>query len=409
MAKIIEMPKLSDTMKEGGVAEWMLKEGDKVVVGVPVVKIETDKATMEYESPYSGILLKILAPAGEIYPLATPLAVVGKAGEDWQISLKESLANVVETSKPEKRKELDKPAGAETAASPSAKLVSSQRIRVSPLARRIADERVLDLAGIKGSGPMGRIVMRDVTAVDLGPVRSATVVRTESESIRIPISMMRKTIASRVSESMRDAPHFYVTIRANAGSLLKWRRKVLPGLAEDKKFSFNDIIVFLVARALKVHPEINSSWGGDHIIQYMSAHIGIAVALEQGLVTPVIRDACSRSVIEIAQQSRELVQLAREGKLPSDASKGGTFSISNLGMHGIESFTAIINPPQSAILAVGAVTSLPVVDSDGKVQVEDSFKLTLSCDHRVIDGAMAAVFLKTLKSYIEDPMSAVFL
>lgn len=415
MATVMEMPKLSDTMKEGAVARWLKKEGEKVTAGIPVVEIETDKATMEFESPASGTLLKIIVGDKETCELNAPIAVIGKPDEKWEEALEKYMSKKKGSAK-QAQQTATAPAPS-TAAQPQASTVassasSSERLRASPLAKRMAQEKGIDLRSVQGSGPHGRIVVRDLESVSGGAGVGASalfVAAPATEMEKVPLSMMRKTIARRLVESVSTAPHFYLTISLNMGPLLAWRKAMVAKLSEAERFSVNDIIVFLVSRALRKHPNINASWQGDFIAQYNSVHMGVAVALPAGLITPVIRHADKLSLIQIAQRGRELIKLARDGKLQPDDYAGGTFTISNLGMSGIEEFTAIINPPQAAILAVGSTVAVPSVDENGDISVEQKMKVTLSCDHRVIDGAQGAEFLKTLKSYFEDPMTCLFM
>jgi pyruvate dehydrogenase E2 component (dihydrolipoamide acetyltransferase) len=421
MAKIMQMPKLSDTMKEGVVARWLAKEGDKVRSGVPLLEIETDKATMEFEASASGVLLKILVGDGQTCPLQAPIAVIGKEGEDWQRAIEEFNSQSAGSSSPSGAKS-QTPSGATSAvtsepesAPPVGQTSNSarDRIKASPLARKMARDKGLDLSVLQGTGPNGRIVARDLagTPTPSTQVSSASSgsPATSAEVERLPLSMMRKTIATRLTESVHTAPHFYLTVSIAMDTVLKWRQETLTRLGADKKFSVNDVLILMVARALKKHPQINASWQGDHIAQYRDVHMGMAVALPTGLITPVIRNADKQDVLAIANQTKELSKRAKEGTLKPEDYQGGTFTISNLGMAGIEHFTAIINPPQAAILAVGASIPTPVVDASGQVAVETRMKVTLSCDHRVIDGAVGSEFLKTLKSFIEDPINALML
>jgi pyruvate dehydrogenase E2 component (dihydrolipoamide acetyltransferase) len=413
----MEMPKLSDTMKEGAVARWLKKEGEKVTAGIPVVEIETDKATMEFESPASGTLLKIIVGDKQTCELNAPIAVIGKPDENWQeavdkyLSKKKGGAASAKTAAPAAA-----PAAAAAPVSAPATQVAAttDRLRVSPLAKRVAADKGIDLRSVQGSGPNGRIIVRDVENLSGGVQAPSAALPAfagapAAEMEKVSLSMMRKTIARRLVESTTTAPHFFLTISLNMGPLLAWRKATLAKLPESDKFSVNDLIVFLVSRALRKHPNINSSWQGDYIAQYNSVHMGVAVALPAGLVTPVVRHSDKLSLVQIAQKNRELIKLARDGKLQPDDYSGGTFTISNLGMSGIEEFTAIINPPQAAILAVGTTMATPVVNDSGDVVVEQRMKVTLSCDHRVIDGAQGAEFLKTLKTFVEDPMSCLFM
>lgn len=419
MATVMEMPKLSDTMKEGAVARWLKKEGEKVTAGIPVVEIETDKATMEFESPASGTLLKIIVGDKETCELNAPIAVIGKPDEKWEEALEKYMSKKKGSSGGQAKQAQPASLGtaAPVAAQSQAPVASpagstAERLRASPLAKRVAEEKGIDLRSVQGSGPHGRIVVRDLESASsgAGALSSAAFASAPvAEMEKVPLSMMRKTIARRLVESVSTAPHFYLTISLNMGPLLAWRKATVAKLNEAERFSVNDIIVFLVSRALRKHPNINASWQGDFIAQYNAVHMGVAVALPAGLITPVVRHADKLSLIQIAQRGRELIKLARDGKLQPDDYAGGTFTISNLGMSGIEEFTAIINPPQAAILAVGSTVAVPAVDENGDVTVEQRMKVTLSCDHRVIDGAQGAEFLKTLKNYFEDPMTCLFM
>lgn len=415
MATIMEMPKLSDTMTEGSIAKWLKKEGDKVTSGSPIIEIETDKATMEYEAPAGGVLLKILVGDGQKCPLQSPIAVIGKADEKWEEALEKYNAKKgggasVAPQKPVANKVTEEAVPqtqVKEALAPQADVV----IKASPLAKKIAEDKGIDLKSVQGSGPNGRIIQRDLENVrtQQAPVSfasQAVVVGPEVE--KIPLTNMRKTIARRLIESVNTAPHFFLTVSIDMTALLKWRKEAILKLPEDKKFSVNDIVIFLTARALKHHPIVNASWQDEFIAQYRDVHMSVAVALPNGLMTPVIRNADKLNIIQIAQESKRLVKLAKDGKLVPNDYTGGTFSISNLGMSGIEEFTAIINPPQAAILAVGSTVPTPVVSNEGNIVVENRMKVTLSCDHRVIDGLQGAEFLKTLKQYFEYPFSSLF-
>jgi pyruvate dehydrogenase E2 component (dihydrolipoamide acetyltransferase) len=426
------MPKLSDTMEEGGIANWLKKEGDSVEIGEPLVEIETDKATQEYESPEDGVLLKIIVQPGKTVPLRTPIAVIGAKGENVDL---DAIVKKVAAAAPAPKKEeapvvelktAAKPAPAvqpvakavgPAAAAPAAAPQHGGRVRSSPLARKAAEEHGLDIGSIAGSGPGGRIVMRDVDeAVKSGGAAPAVSARAPGGAVApgadttvVPVSMMRKTIAKRLLAAKNEAPHFYLTVSANMERLNDWRGRLNDEAAKSDgrlaKVSVNDLIILGVAKALRQHPVVNSSWQGDHILQNNQVHVAMAVALPEGLVTPVIRHTDMLGVREIARQSRDYAMRAKDGKLSNNDYAGGTFTISNLGMFGIEEFTAIINPPQAAILAVGAATPTPWVAADGALTVQNRVKMTMSCDHRVVDGASGAAFLKTLVSYLEDPLS----
>lgn len=428
MAQIIEMPKLSDTMEEGGIANWLKKEGDNVEIGEALVEIETDKATQEYESPEDGVLLKIIVQPGKSVPLRTPIAIIGAKGETFDLDalLKKSKPDAApkEVPKVVELKTMTKPATAAASlaavSSPAPLSVSPAavgRVKSSPLARKAAEVHGISVAGIAGTGPGGRIVMRDVEEVmksgpSAAPSTGAIAVQPFSpgaEATQMPVSMMRKTIAKRLLAAKNDAPHFYLTVSANMERLNSWRLRLNDEAAKSDgrlaKVSVNDLMILAVARSLRLHPMVNSSWQGDHILQHHQVHVALAVALPEGLVTPVIRNTDMLGVRDIARHSRDLATKAKDGKLSNNDYAGGTFTISNLGMFGIEEFTAIINPPQAAILAIGAATPTPWVDAGGGLVVQNRVKMTMSCDHRVVDGSSGAAFLKTLVNYLEDPLS----
>lgn len=438
MARVIEMPKLSDTMEEGGIANWLKKEGEPIGEGEALVEIETDKATQEYESPEEGVVLKILVTPGKTVPLRTPIAVIGEKGETVDLDAltgnkksgqapkasPTSSTNIVDL--PVKKDSSGKPDQAYAPQGSAAKAPSPRdaseggrlgsedtgRLRSSPLARKVAEERGIDLGQITGSGPNGRIVLRDLDSATAEPTRPESsqpaLASDSSQVLTTPVSMMRKTIAKRLTAAKNEAPHFYLTVSAQVAELENWRRQLNDEAAKSDgklaKVSLNDCVTLAVARALRKHPTVNSSWQGDSILTHRDVHVAIAVALPEGLVTPVIRRTDVLGVREIASEARELATKAKEGKLGNDAYVGGTFTISNLGMFGIEEFTAIINPPQAAILAVGAALAVPWVDKRGQLSIEQRMKMTMSCDHRVVDGATGAQFLKTLVTFLEEPM-----
>ena len=410
MAEIIEMPKLSDTMEEGGIAAWLKKEGDFINEGEAFVEIETDKATMEYNSPIEGTLLKILVPAGKTSALNAPICIVGDKGEKFDL---EGLLGT--KSKPTPPSEISKPAAvpANVAAQPP----MTDRLRASPLARRVAESKHLDLNQVSGTGPNGRVIIRDVEQALQGNDQDRA--KSQQESLPspilmapgsgdrdIPLSLMRKTIAKRLLAGKNEAPHFYLTRSVNMTRFNAWRQRLNSDAEALKlnKVSVNDLLVLAVSRALIKHPEVNSSWQGEAIRRYAAAHVAIAVAIPDGLITPVVRHAHTLGARDIAKVTKELIEKAKNGGLKPDEYQGGTFSISNLGMLGIEHFTAIINPPQAAILAVGATIASAWVNEQGVIEVQPRMTMTLSCDHRVIDGAIGANFLLSLASYLEDPL-----
>ena len=414
MATIMEMPKLSDTMKEGAIARWLKKEGEKVSAGIPIIEIETDKATMEYESPGGGVLLKILVGDGGKCALQAPIAVIGKADEKWEEILAKYNEKKSSTKPaPSHEKEASKVAAHPTSVQ-STQTQSDESIKASPLAKKIAADKGIDLKSLQGSGPNGRIIQRDLENVpqSSGAKTTPSYAMTNyaaAEVEKIPLTNMRKTIARRLCESVNTAPHFYLSLSINMTNLLTWRKETLAKLSAEQKFSVNDLVIFLTSRALRRHPEVNASWKDEYIEQYRDVHMSVAVALPNGLMTPVVRHADKLNIVQIAQETKRLVKIAKDGKLQPSDYAGGTFSISNLGMSGIEEFTAIINPPQAAILAVGSTIATPVAYESGEIGIEQRMKITLSCDHRVIDGAVGSEFLKTLKQYFEDPATALFL
>lgn len=416
MAEIILMPKLSDTMTEGVVAEWHKKVGDQVASGELLAEIETDKATMEFESFYDGVLLHIGVEKGGGAPVNTVLAIIGEKGEDVKAILAEAAKNTpVEETKSEVPSPSPEPvkAAASTPApvpvsaptpAPAAVESSNGRVFASPLAKKMANEKGIDLASIQGTGDAGRIVKRDIdhyTPYAGAPSQKRGFVGTESYRDET-VSQMRKTIAKRLAESKFTAPHFYLTLDIDMDNAIGVRKQLAA--LEAMKVSFNDMVVKAVALALREHPNVNSSWYGDFIRRNDHVHIGVAVAVEDGLLVPVVRFADGKELTEIGAEVREMAQKAKDKKLQPADWEGNTFTISNLGMFGIESFTAIVNPPDSCILAVGGIKEIPVV-KDGKVVPGNVMKVTLSCDHRVVDGATGAAFLQTFKKLMENPVS----
>ena len=420
MAQLIVMPKLSDTMEEGAIANWLKKEGEAIDEGQDLVEIETDKATMTFASAAEGVVLKILLEPRKTVPLSAPMCVIGKKGESF--NLDELIAKSSVGAKSADKKPAPGPAAKAPVAAPISSTVSvssgsvssssvssgpaiSGRVKASPLAKKIAADKGINIATVAGSGPSGRIVAKDLEALSGGGAQSARAVRTGEDRV-IPNTMMRKTIAKRLLAGKNEAPHFYLTVSADMTRMNDWRSRLNKDADKSGvKVSVNDLVIMAVAKALVKHPDINASWQGDSIIEFGNVHVSMAVALPTGLVTPVIRHTDQLSIRDIAKSSREMAIRAKDGKLTNEDYAGGTFTISNLGMFGIEEFTAIINPPQAAILAVGATIPTPAVDAKGNVVVQPRMKMTMSCDHRVIDGAMGAQFLQTLVSFLEDPLN----
>lgn len=415
MAIVINMPRLSDTMTEGVVAKWHKSVGDKVSEGDLLAEIETDKATMEFEAfpGQEGILLYIGTGEGEMSPVDTVLAILGEEGEDIE-SLKGGSAPTEEPVKeeapaPTPVEEATAPAVPVATPAPAAPIVvpSDGSVKASPLARKLASERGIDLNMLQGSGDHGRIIKRDVdsfnpafhTSAQPGINAAPAGIENFTDT---PVSQMRKVIAKRLSESKFSAPHFYITMDINMDRAIDARKALNAN--GDTKISFNDLVIKSCAIALKKHPAINSAWMGDSIRQSDHVHIGVAVAVEDGLLVPVLRHADLMPLAHISASVKDLAGKAKDKKLQPADWEGNTFTISNLGMFGIEEFTAIVNPPDAAILAVGGIKQVPVV-KDGAVVPGNVMKVTLSCDHRVIDGASGAAFLQTVKGFLENPIT----
>ena len=435
MAEVIRMPRMSDTMTEGTFVEWHKKVGDAVKSGDILAEVETDKATMELENYVKGTLLYIGVEKGQSAKVDQIIAIVGKEGEDFQALLKDEKPEVkTEEPKEEAAKEkVEEPKKEELKAEESADTKTDEikteepkkenkqeetvdpdsRLKASPLAKKMAEEKGIDIQGVTGSGDGGRIVKRDVEnfvpqkkeAVKESEQKQQVVINIpqyvgEESFEEVPVSQMRKTIAKRLTESKFTSPHFYLTISVDMDRAMEVR-KSLNEIAQEK-ISFNDLIVKACAMSLRLHPAVNSSWLGDKIRFNKHIHIGVAVAINDGLVVPVIRFADNKSLTAISVETTDLAERARNKKLQPADWEGNTFTISNLGMMGIEEFTAILNPPDACILAVGGINQVPVV-KNGEIKIGNVMKLTMSCDHRVVDGAVGARFLQTLQQFIEDP------
>ena len=414
MAEIVRMPKLSDTMVEGVVAEWHKKVGDNVETGDLLAEIETDKATMEFEAFQEGVLLHIGVAKGKTAPIDSILAILGKKGEDIKAILKaeaeaapaveEEPAKVAAAPSPTPvKKEVKTNVPTQPVANtptkyPAASAVSEGKMKISPLAKRLAEERGINYSFIQGSGEGGRIVKRDIDNYQGG---GTSFVGTESFSDET-VSQMRKVIAGRLAESKFTAPHFYLNVSIDMDNAMAARVSINKMIA-PQKVSFNDMVVKACAAALKDNPNVNSAWYGDFIRRNDHIHIGVAVAVPDGLLVPVVRFADGKSLTQIGAEVRELAQKAKDKKLQPEEWEGNTFTISNLGMMGIESFTAIINPPDACILAIGGINAVPVV-KNGEIVPGNIMKVTLSCDHRVVDGAVGSAFLKDFKNYMENPV-----
>jgi len=419
MAEIVRMPKLSDTMTDGVVAEWHKKVGDTVKSGEVLAEIETDKATMEFESFQDGVLLHIGVEKGKTAPVDSILAILGEKGEDVKKLIaedaKKSEAPKGEEKKSEEKKS-DKPAETEKSAPAAAskttvtesKVVKQvaapvasngtddERLKVSPLARKMAEERGISLSNLRGTGEQGRVVKRDIDNYRGGSISGI-------ESYEdVAVSQMRKTIAARLAESKFSAPHFYLTIEIDMDNAISARESINESI-KPGKVSYNDMVIKAVALSLRKHPKVNSSWLGDRIRTYQHIHIGVAVAVDEGLLVPVVRFADDKTLTQIGAEVKEYAERARNKKLQPQDWEGNTFTISNLGMFGIDEFTAIINPPDACILAVGGIRQTPVV-KNGQIVPGNLMKVTLSCDHRVVDGAVGSAFLQTFKNYLENPV-----
>ena len=412
MAEIVKMPKLSDTMTEGVVAAWHKKVGDEVESGDLLAEIETDKATMEFESFQDGFLLYIGVETGAAAPVDSVLCILGEKGEDYKELLKAEEAAA--PAKEEKKEEAPAPAApapapavpapAPVAAAPKAAApappTGSDRVVASPLAKKLAEKLGLQLGRIPGSGEGGRVVKRDVENFKMAGATGMPVM-TQEKFTEVGVSQMRKVIASRLAESKFSAPHFYLNVSIDMSNAMQARKAI-----NDQGFykvSFNDMVVKATAMALRKHPAVNSSWLGDKIRYNEHIHIGVAVAVDDGLLVPVVRFADGKSFAGIGEEVRDFASKAKSKKLQPEDWEGNTFTISNLGMFGIDSFTAIINPPDACILAVGGINEVPVV-KDGQVVPGHLMQVTLSCDHRVVDGATGAAFLNDFKNLLENPV-----
>lgn len=425
-AEVVTMPKMSDTMEEGVISSWLVKVGDQVSSGDIIAEVETDKATMELENYEDGTILYLAVEAGGSVPVDGVIAIIGEEGADYKALLKAQSATA---SEEEPKQEEEKPT--ETAAAPAAQApapaqgsakanntTSDGRVKASPLARKLAEEKGYDISQIQGSGEQGRIVKRDVEshtpqqeaapapaqqkapAAEPAPAVAAAAIGQESYEEE-NVSQMRKIIAKRLGESKFTAPHFYLTMEINMDKAIE-SRKALNDIS-PVKISFNDLVIKAASVALIQHPKVNSSWLGDKIRYNKHVHIGMAVAVDEGLLVPVIRFANQKTLSQISAEAKDYGKRAKERKLQPSDWEGNTFTISNLGMFGIEEFTAIINPPDSCILAIGGIKQTPIV-KDGELTVGNVMKVTMSCDHRVVDGALGAAFLQTFKQLLEDPI-----
>lgn len=416
-ASVVRMPKMSDTMEEGVIASWLKKKGDKVESGDILAEVETDKATMELEAYEDGTLLYTAVEAGSGVPVDGIIAIIGEEDADYEALLKaEEQGGNDEPAKEEKEEKLTSTPSSAPSATPVSTQSSSSsngRVKASPLAKKIADEKGIDLAQVNGSGPDGRVVKADVENFTPSQAKQAAPSGGDQPAINIPqvvgeersekveLSQMRKVIAKRLSDSKFTAPHFYLTMEINMDKAIEARKSMNE--ISPVKISFNDMVIKAAAAALRQHPDVNVSWMGDHMMRHSHIHMGVAVAIPDGLIVPVVRFADSKSLSHISAEVRDLAQKAKDKKLQPEEFSGNTFTISNLGMFGIEEFTAIINPPDACIMAVGGIKETVVV-KDGEMYAGNVMKVTLSCDHRAVDGAVGSAFLKTFKELLEDPV-----
>ena len=401
------MEALSPTMEEGQLVQWLKSEGEEVSSGDILAEIETDKATMELVARGDGILRKIFLDAGGVSAVGSVIAVIASADEDISGIEEGSDGNGTQQALPEESSaETTQEPEVATTSEISAGTQGTGSVKASPLARRLATEMGVDLLTIKGSGPGGRVVKRDLEgAKTAGSTGAATTTWTpeENEYEDVPTSQMRKSIAKRLVTSIGPVPTFYLTVEVDMNRVIEARESMNSMLEEDGyRISVNDIVLKAVAAALRQHPNCNAQWHDNFVRRFNAVHLGVAVAIDEGLITPVIRNAHAKGIMQIASEVRELAGRARTKKLMPDEYTGSTFSVSNLGMFGIQEFTAIINPPEAGILAVGGIEETPVV-VDGEVKICPRMRITMSCDHRVIDGAQGARFLATLKSMLEEP------
>jgi len=445
MAIKVQMPKLSDTMEEGKILKWLKKEGDQVEQGEVIAEVESDKADMELEAFDSGTLLKIVVPEGKGASVGKVIAIIGEEGEKVDDLLKENGEEKKEDAEEpeekeskkegkdeeeekeeEPKEEKDEEGGKEEKAEepkeekkapekkekkekePATKPAARDdgAVKASPLARKMADDHGVDLKALEGSGPEGRIVKRDIEkAIEEGvPEKEAPAAKTgEPVAETIELSGMRKAIARRMVESKSNVPHFYLTVEIDMTRVMDMRRRINE-MQEESKVSFTDIMIKIAAHALLKHPRVNSYWAEDSIKRRGEVNIGLAVALEDGLITPVVRDCDKKGIVQISKETKDYAERARNRKLKPEEYEGGSITISNLGMYDIQEFSAIINPPESAILATGAIVEKPVV-RDGQIGVGRTMRVTMSCDHRVVDGAVGAEFLREFKRMLEDPIT----
>jgi pyruvate dehydrogenase E2 component (dihydrolipoyllysine-residue acetyltransferase) len=414
VATEIKLPRLGQGMEAGTIVRWLKSEGEQVEKGEPLYELDTDKVTQEVEADASGVLLKIAVAEGEV-PVGQTIAVIGEEGEQVAAPEPEPEAEAKADESPQEEgsrapaRDEERERGKQASTDGSQQLAGAEvpqparadgRVKASPLARRIARERGIELSAVRGTGPEGRIVAEDVERAAAAPAVAAVAERT-GEVERVPFTSLRKTIARRMTEAWQ-APAFQISMSADMTRAVELRQLLLERAAEGVRPSYNDILIKVSASALMRHRDVNARFAGDAVDLLPSADIGIAVAVPNGLIVPIVRACEVKSIEQIAAESRELVKRTREGKLRQEDLEGGSFTISNLGMYGVEQFTAVLNPPQAAILAVGALEERVVV-RDGELEVRPLMTMTLTCDHRALDGATASEFLRTLKDFLEEP------
>ena len=422
MAELLTMPKLGFDMAEGKLSEWLKKPGEAITQGETILLVETDKATVEVPAFRAGVLLEILVQAGESVPIGTPVGVIGEAGEKVERSSlglsPKTGAKAAEATQRVGTESAEKAARAQEIPQPVSEpsVAEGGRVMASPIALRMAAELGIDLRQVQGTGPMGRVIKRDIetyvqerdkapaAAPPPPPMPTPSFEPSAAEYTVEPLSGIRQTIGKRMTESKQNAPHFYVTMDIDMGPAMALRGQLNAVLPEADKISVNDLVQKAAAVALRQFPKINAAWSAEGIRIQSQVNIGHAVARENGLVTAVVRDVDKKPLAQVARETRDLVTRARDGKMKPDEMVGGTFTISNLGMFDVDEFIAIINPPQAAILAVGAVQKAPVVNAEGQIVTGTRMKATISADHRVTDGAEAAKFMQALKKALEEPM-----
>jgi pyruvate dehydrogenase E2 component (dihydrolipoamide acetyltransferase) len=409
MAVAVQLPALSPTMKDGRITKWLKNEGDKITSGTEIAELETDKSNLAIEAYDDGILLKIVVKAGDSAPVGSTIAWIGKAGEAIPATPPPATAPAAAVAPAPVAQAAAPAKAAPVVAEPVAPPAPAGRLRASPLAKRVAETQGVDLNGVQGSGPNGRIVRRDVeAALEKKPVGAAPVFARASgvrlPPTTIPVTQMRKVIAQRLTEVKPGVPHFYLNIDIEMDQALKLREEAK---AQELKISVNDVLVKAVAVAVRRFPRINQVFAGDVIQQLQNVDVGIAVAIEDGLITPIVKDADQKGLVEISAEVRDLAERAKKKALKPDEYTGGSITISNLGMFGIDSFIAVINPPQASILAVGKVEPKVVV-RDGQMVIRQMMSMTFSGDHRVVDGAVGAQFLQVVRDLLEHPMRLLF-